>query len=281
MSKTKSALLDRQNKYLTPSLAYPIATEEEHIVPLLQREFTRAVVYRNPEFKFDDSRVMAMSDGGGIALPYWFNKNNPLRLFSGKRVHTDYLTDDVIIGESGDAKIFISPEAVSLFTARCNQLRDIFSRVFNEFTMTEGVVQRGFTLFTPKGGRGRSPELHIDNTILSLHWSAALASFSIHDGDLPDNVWNDLDIKNRKNLDPKIEADKIALEEIISRLIAIVPQLEMIDNQIGDVMFTKGQRDQDLLKSSIRQQMCVHVSSSTISQFGQAGFLMTPLMPNL
>jgi hypothetical protein len=279
MSNEKIRLSDWQEQYLTASKAYPIATTEKHIVPLLRREFTRAVVYRNPELAFDTTRVMALPDGGSIALPYWYNKSNPLRLFSGKEVHRDYLTDEKIIEESSQAKIFISPEAVSLFTLRCNQLRDMFTRVFNEFTSTEGIVQRGFTLFTPKGGRGRSPELHIDNTILTLHWAAALATLRLHDGDLSEDVWFDLDMKNRKHLDPKKESDKAILEEIISRLILAATECEMVENQIGDVMITKGQRDKDLSKSEVRSQMCVHVSSSSISQFGQAGFLMTPLMP--
>jgi hypothetical protein len=279
MSNEKPRLSDWQGQYLTASKAYPIATAEKHIVPLLRREFTRAVVYRNPELALDPTRVMALADGGSIALPYWYNKSNPLRLFSGKEVHKDYLTDNIIIEESSQAKILISPDAVSLFTSRCNQLRDMFTRVFNEYAPTEGVIQRGFTLFTPKGGRGRSPELHIDNTILTLHWAAALATLRLHDGNLSDEVWHDLSMLNRKHLDPKKDEDKLILEEIINRLISIVPELEMVENQIGDVMITKGQLGQDLSNAEVRRQMCVHVSSSSISQFGQAGFLMTPQMP--
>lgn len=279
MRHEKIRLSDWQEQYLTTSKAYPIATAEKYIVPLLRRDFTRAVVYRNPELAFDTTRVLALPDGERIALPYWYNKSNPLRLYSGKEVHRDYLTDGIIIDESSQAKIFISPEAVSLFTTRCNQLRDMFTRTFNEYAPTEGVIQRGFTLFTPKGGCGRSPELHIDNTILTLHWASALATLRLYDGDLPDEVWHDLNMLNRKYLDPQKDENKIILEEIIDRLISIVPQLDMLENQIGDVMITKGQLGLDLSKHEKRQQVCVHVSSSTIPANGQAGFLMTPQMP--
>lgn len=280
MSKEQGALSDWQEDYMTASRAYPIATREEHIVPLLRAPFCRAVTYRNPELAFDPSTVTAVNDQQ-LAQLYWKDANEARgRRASGRKVHVAHLSAEDIRTESDEAGIIIDPDAVQVFTDRCNVIRDMFGRVFDAYTQTEGVVQRGFTLFTPKGGRGRSPELHIDNTVLTVHWAAALATFRVHDGPLSEDVWNALNMTKRKLLDPKNPQDKEKLDEIFKFLTEQAATLDMAENKIGDIMITKGQRCVNLDDPVVRQQVCVHVSSPTIIENGQAGFLMTPQMPS-
>ena len=57
--------------------------------------------------------------------------------------------------------------------------------------------------------------------------------------------------------------------------------LDMRDNQIDDMMITKGQRGVDVSSPAVRKSMCVHVSSDTIIECGQAAYLMTPKMERI
>ncbi|MBL8640855.1 MAG: hypothetical protein JNL76_01930 [Alphaproteobacteria bacterium] len=252
--------------YLTSTKAYPIAYSEQDVMPLLRDPFCRAVVLRDPDFVFDAKEIQALRLED-LAQKYWEDATAPSgRLRSGETTHTSLLTVDDIRSESRVAGIVISETALSLFTERCNQIRALFGRVFEEYTGLRNTVLRGFTLFTPVGGRGRAPELHIDNTILSVHWSAALSTFRVCDGDIPDDIWDVLDPDTRKNYFH-------FLVDALKR-----HDLQTVENEIGDIMITKGQKGLDLSSRDVRQAVCVHASSDTIIQNGQAGFLMTPQM---
>lgn len=270
---TDTALSSWQEQYMTASEAYPIAVCEEHIVPLLKRNFTRAVVVRDATLVAYADRVSALHDDELAGL-YWYDENHPRkRRVSGQVVHTDYVTKSDIAAESAAAKIRLNESDIAAFTEKCNAIRDLFIRVYNAYTNQPFEVMRGFTLFTPQGGRGRSPELHIDNTILTVHWAAALATFRVYDGELDGDVWNALSHIERKKKSPEDQ------QRDFESLIELAKVLPMIENNVGDLMITKGQLGQDLSSPQVRQQMCVHVSSPTIQENGQAGFLMTPQMP--
>lgn len=252
--------------YLTSTKAYPIAYSEQDVMPLLRDPFCRAVVLRDPDFAFDAKEIQALHLED-LAQKYWEDATAPSgRLKSGQTTHTSLLTVDEIRSESRVAGIVISETALSLFTERCNQIRALFGRVFEKYTGFENTVLRGFALFTPVGGRGRAPELHIDNTILTVHWSAALSTLRLCDGDIPDDIWDVLDPDTRKNY-------FYFLVEALKR-----DDLQTVENAIGDIMITKGQKGLDLSSQEVRQAVCVHASSDTIIQNGQAGFLMTPQM---
>jgi hypothetical protein len=244
----------------------------------LLEPFTRAVCLRDPEFQLDRADFTIDPRCSSIALPYWLNKFDTARRFSGKIVHGENITPQDAIQESTEAGIIIAPHAVDKYTDICNQLRGLFTRAFNEYTNTEGIVQRGFTLFTPRGGVGRSRELHIDNTVLSLHYNGPLSTLSLYDGELSQDVWDALNMIKRKCLDTNNPNDKAILQEIIRFLIEQASILPMTENQPNDVMITIGQRDLDLDNPQVRRKVCVHVSSTSISANGQAGWLMTPLM---
>lgn len=272
---TDLALSNWQEQYMTASQAYPIVSCEKHIVPLLKNDFTRAVVVRHPALATYSDRVSVLPDDE-LADLYWHDENHPRkRRASGHIVHTNYLTVNDIIEESAAANIRLNEEDVTTFTHKCNEIRDLFARVYNAYTDRAFEAIRGFTLFTPIGGRGRSPELHIDNTILTIHWAAARATFRVHDGELDDDVWNALSMVERKKKTPEDQTKDF------ERLIALAndPSFAMVENQVGDLMITKGQLGLDLSDPIVRQQMCVHVSSPTIQERGQAGFLMTPQIP--
>jgi hypothetical protein len=244
---------DNSIRYLTDSPAYPIVTEESQIVPLLREPFTRAVCLRDPEFQLDRADFTIDPKCSSIALPYWRGKFDKTRKFSGKIPHREEVTRDNIIAESNEAGIIIASHAVDEFTDICNRLRGLFTRVFNAYTNTEGVVQRGFTLFTPHGGVGRSRELHIDNTVLTLHYNGPLSTLSLYDGDLSQDVWDALNMLKRKILDMNKPEDKEKLENIILFLIAEAARLPMFENEPNDVMITVGQLGLDLDDEAVRR----------------------------
>lgn len=273
---TDAALLNWREQYMSDSFAYPIVDREEHIVPLLKMPFTRAVVFRHKDLaKFAD-HVSVLPDQD-LAGKYWHDENQPRkRRASGQVIHLGYVSPDSIAAEAASANIKIREEDVAAFSNTCNVIRNLFTRVYKGYAPERplnGV--RGFTLFTPQGGQGRSPELHVDNTILTAHWAAARATFRVHDGALDDDVWNALSMIERRKKSPNDQAKDF--EKLMQ--LAIDPSFKMIENQVGDLMITKGQLGLDLSDIVVRQQMCVHVSSPTITTQGQAGFLMTPQMP--
>ena len=266
-------LSDWKEDYMTGTQSYPVTARQEFILPLLRLPFTRATILRDPEFQIDPSQI-SVKHNKEMASKYWADPTEERgRKASGKTIHYANITEEVIQNESSEAGIVLSSDAVQNMTEKCNKLRQMFTEVYNGYTDRAFKSMRGFTLFTPIGGQGRSPELHIDNTILTLHWAAALATFRVHDGLLDDKVWEALDMRRRKQKAPEEQSKDFSFLVDQARI------LDMTENQVGDVCFTKGQLGRDLGDKNARQSVCVHVSSPTIHQFGQAGFLMTPEMP--
>lgn len=263
-------------EYLTSTKSYPVTSDEKQIVPLLRDPFCRAVVFRSSELTFDPSGI-AVSPDPSLALRYWRDETAPRgRLASGRMVHTTEISEEQILQEAREANIeFLGSHALKNFTEICNKFRATFSNVFAEYSGVTNAGMRGFTLFTPIGGRGRSPELHADNTILTLHWAAAKASFPVSDCDLSENIWRMLDRNHQNSLSLEDRAANHA------RLIDMAADLPLVENKIGDVMITKGQLNRDLTNPDHRQGVCVHASSPSIIAKGQAGFLMTPKMPEI
>ena len=113
---------------------------------------------RDPTLKFDGSSVIAVPDAD-LARRYWRDEDEPRgRRSSGKINSEKDVSLAEVIAQARDANITMSEEAAAAFTARCNAYRGIFTRVFEGYTGLKDIPQRGFVLFTPVGGRGRSPE---------------------------------------------------------------------------------------------------------------------------
>lgn len=261
--------------YLFDNPAYPIVTRKQDIVPALHDPFCRAVTVRIPELAFDSSGISAAVEPD-LAKLYWRDEHHVRkRRASGDRNQDTPLTTRDVAHEIQEAKIKIDPATLIEFTSRCNIYRRIFTKAFEEYTGLRDIPHRDYTLFTPLGGQGRSPELHVDNTILTLHWSAALAKFSICNAQPDEATWAALDRKNQSAMTPEERARNFQfLVDAASN-----SALDIRDNRIDDMIITKGQRGLDLSDPVVRNGVCVHVSSKTIVQYGQAGFLMTPKMP--
>ena len=260
--------------FLFDNPAYPIVTREADLLTGLRDPFSRAVTLRDPQLAFDPSSVIAQPDAV-LAQKYWRDETAPRgRQASGRNTYEVDLTLADVLAEAQQARVYLSEEAAQQFTDRCNAYRRIFTQVFEGYTGLKDIPMRGYVLFTPVGGRGRSPELHIDNTILTLHWSAALSRFRICNGEPDEATWDALDRKKQDALSPD---EKSANFEFLVGA-ARNPALDMRDNEMGDMMITKGQRGLDVSKPEVRKAMCVHVSSDTIIECGQAAFLMTPKM---
>jgi hypothetical protein len=267
-----------QPDYLTMTESYPIVRQEEHIVPLLRNPFARAVILRDPKNCLSPSEEVNIVSDKELAARYWADESDPAmgRLMPGRIEHNEDVTTDGIRKESLEAKIYLSSAAVAWFTERCNHLRGLITQTYNDYTNNRPYrVISGYTLFTPKGGQGRAPEAHIDNTILTCHWGAALATLRLYDGFLCDETWDTMNMVKRK-LKPA-DQQKRDIDYLIK--LARQPDFMMSETQPGDVVFGKGQYGLDLDDSMSRASVCVHASSETIIQNGQAGFLMTPQMP--
>ena len=118
MSNGEQALSNWQQIYMTASAAYPIVSREEHIVPLLKRNFTRAVVIRHDALVMDAGRMSVLADSE-LADRYWYDEDEPRkRRASGKVVHTDYVTPNDIIAESAAANNRLNEADVSAFNQK-------------------------------------------------------------------------------------------------------------------------------------------------------------------
>lgn len=231
---------------------------------------------RAQEYCLDSSGINVV-ENIELAQKYWNDAEHARgRRASGQTVRREALTLDDVKQDSNEASIFLTDEFSLDFLERCNRLRELFRNIYEGYTKTPYKSLRSFTLFTPKRGRGRSPELHIDNTELTLHWATALATFSVHDGELGEDVWDALSVLKRKTLNPMSEKDKQVLDNQYKWLIELAQNLPMTENEIGDVMITKGQLGKDFEREANRAGVCVHVSSPSIIEFGQVGYLMTP-----
>lgn len=262
--------------YLHNDRGYPIITSRDDIVPALREPYTRAVVLRDPASPFDATEVRAANVPESVVASYWKDETHRRgRVAAGENSYLEPLTTSHIILESLQGGISLSDRAIVQMTERCNQYRDLFDEVFQKYTGLR-VPHRGYLLFTPEGGMGRSPELHVDNTVLTLHWSTALAKFSLYKGEPSERLWAALDRVRQDQLTPEERAENFRY--LVS--VASDPN-QTRDNDIGDVMLTKGQRGVNVSDPAVRQGLCAHASSQTIIQNGQAAYLMTPQMPKI
>lgn len=262
-------------KHLFNNYTLPVVEREADIVGLLKDPSKRAVTLRDPNLYFDPKHIRAIPNPD-LAEKYW---SDPAMEARGRRIsglngYDAPLSVKNVQSEADAASIHIDPAAVGTLTERCSQYRAIFSRVFEAYTGLRNTKMIGRILFTPQGGQGRSPEIHVDNTILTLHWSIALSELRIYHVPPTDEMWRALKGKQANVSDFQAARNK----DLLLRTARKSGPNKLGYNEIGDVVIGKGKRGKDLDRPKDRGECFVHTSSDRVKDFGQAAFLITPKM---
>lgn len=254
------------SEYLFENPAYPIVNSYRDVLPALRDPFCRAVTLRDPELAI--SPLIEAVPNPDLARKYGRSYFPMTEKSTGQILCESYIFEHDIKREAEDVSIEMDAVAVSDYVDISNHLRDIFIAVFEEFSGLKSSCIRGIPLFAPVAATGRAPHLHVDNNILTLHWSAALARLSIANGEPGEKTWKALDAKCSS-------LSALKRLEYLERAVHF-PEHDMRDNEIGDVVISKGQKLLNLANPKDRKSVCVHSSSSSIAENGQVAFLLAP-----
>jgi hypothetical protein len=258
--------------YLFDNPALPVIRSAEEILPALRRDFTRAVTFRHADYDFSNRAIRAVANFAETRA-YHLDAIDPRRRYAGRIGHTGAVDTEDVQRESAEAGIVLDGDTAADFATRCKTLRTLFSTILEDYTDGAIADTTARLLFTPKGGLGRAATLHVDNTILTLHWSAALAPLGVLNGEPDENLWQALDRRYKDGAGP---AELRRIGQILERA-DDDDMLDLRDNAIGDIVIGKGQRGRDLSQPEARREAFVHKSSAGITRSGQAAFVLTPL----
>ncbi len=252
--------------------AYPIVTSEADIIGAYGLPTTRAVILRDEQAWQQESEVfksgIIMNSNPELAKLYHsVNGDTNARRYAGDVSYTDVINAQQVFEEAGKAAIDVTPEAAVLFEARMNALRALYGRVHTElYGVHEDESIVGHAMFTPKGGTGRSPMMHVDDVRMTLHTTFSGATLKLLNGMTTDLLWDLMD-KTKSNALPPQSRD--ANDE---RLTAMTTDYmdEFSSAYLGDVILMKGQKEVDMSDPDTRREMGAHVSSPAISFQGQS-----------
>lgn len=262
--------------------AFPVTDDDtpSSLVALLSRVSTRAVALRVP-YLTETAKALApliRAPRTEIAQKYIVQSGASDReAFAGQKAYYIDFTADDISREAEQAGLEIDETAIDLLTCRVNRVRQIFTDVYRQSSGDETSPIGGHILFTPKGGIGRTPKIHVDNIPLTGHWAFALAPLDIMLEEPDEQMWAALDRRKQDSL-PVHERNQ--RDDWLSE-IATFRQADFGYTTVGDFIIMKGQRERDLEKSEHRAQVCVHKSSNLIPDMGQATALFFPRIPRI
>ncbi len=259
-------------EYLFNNIAYPIVASEDDVIEAFAEPSVRAVILRDDTLWQQDKQIIApgitMTDAPNVARRYHYDPSEEFnRKKAGDISYTDVINVSDMLEQSSIAAIDVAQGAADLLTQRVNEKRALFSRLhdrlFGSFD-DESVV--GHLMFTPKGGVGRAPMMHVDNVRMTMHTTYAGASLRLLNGMITDKLWDGMNHTKMHALPQDVRDHKEAELTFLTEQYAE----EFSGARIGDDIFMKGQLGKDLDDLEIRQSMGVHASSPYVSFQGQA-----------
>lgn len=260
--------------------SYVITARAHDIVQGLRDTHVKAVTYRNPVQARAQARLrdgITALDVPAIAQQYQMKDGLMREAKSGQIIHTKNFTPDEIAAQAAEAGIALNNDALLALTRDGNRSRTIYTSVYRDFTGDLKSPICAHVLFTPKGGTGRSPEIHADFLAVVGHKAVALSTLDLPEEDLGDAVWNSI---NRARLNDLSSEAQAAEKEKMVRL-GRMWQHKFRPTMLDDFVFVKGQRGRNLDLVEDRQQVGIHKSSGDIEENGQVAFLFFTRTPKL
>lgn len=252
--------------------AYPVMNSPEAISAALSCAETRGVVLKDHILKFGGDVFTAQHDEN-LAYTYSTSGINRPRKTAGRKQYAEVTAQD-ILSEAKEAGIKVSPYYSDTLAEAVNSMHGLFTEVYRSVWNDNETPVVSQLLFTPKGGIGRAPLVHIDNNRLTGHWAIALSGLDIMMSEPSSDLWNAL---NRTIHDATIGVDKALDIAVLEHTSQAQENFETTD--IGDMLFLKGQRGRNLNDEFERQQMSVHKSADAMRKHGQVGAMFYPKFP--
>lgn len=259
--------------------AFPIVESDQDVVEQLGRPDVRAVVYRNEaDAALHDFLKASVSAPANRQLAQAFSSTahySERPQYAGKERFLEPFSSDLILNESLAAGVVISEAAIEPLTRRMAEIREMYLTVYHATGGDPAHGTAGHLLFTPKGGDGRAPKVHVDYLPLTCHWAFALSPLDIMTEEPDEQMWMMLNRILYNKLDERAQQDW----DLWLTGISETRQADFSYSVVGDVIFSKGQRFRDLSRPEERAQVCVHKSSNLIPHMGQASALFYPILP--
>ena len=264
----------KMSKFLFNNKAFPIIAQPEDAAVLLDNGQIRAISYRSD----DVLAVMKAVNAGGVnfshnphnSAAFLPDKNGDRTRFPGERPYYRPVTAEDIQREAQESGVLVRPELIGTLAATMNSLKAMFTQTYRAYSGDQETPIVGHILVVQKGMPARAAAPHIDDVVLTGHWSSAPLDILTEE---PDEVlWEALDKIRRSAMPPDEQA------KVLRWLEKNVPEWQ--DNYMysnpGDFLIMKGQKGKDLSRREDQQQVCPHKSSALLPALGQVGFVCFP-----
>jgi hypothetical protein len=266
-------------KYLNNYYDYPITDQQAEALRFLRDDFSRAVILATPNLVFDSSLITDDSRFEG-ASQYWESDDPNLkfgRRIPGATTYTlqdppDYvegaqkLTTEKLGEEIRSAGLIISNQSLSALYNTMASAMSAFSDIVEQHIPKKEFTMRGWPVFAPIHGLGRTPLLHIDRTIITGLWYAGRAPAKAYIGEVPEHIW--------QALSPARENEHQNNIRLKSFTKSTSPH-DHIDFPVGSLIITRNNKESGMQDAAMRRIVCIH-KSGDIPQYGQAGLIMVP-----
>lgn len=277
---------------------YPITHSEQYALRALKDDFTKAVMLHIPELLFASNKLIDNPNYQG-ADKYWCQEGSNERRKPGQTTYVvkeqlseattknnaTVLTPEHIERESSEAGIFISKSDIHDLYDKMTLAIRTFSRITAQHTQNDNFYMRAWQMWAPMGGNGRSPTLHIDNTVITGLWYAGRTPADIYISDIPDRFWKALDATGKKAKGKHTQKKrKIYSEKLTRQLTEEADKSDLMKMPVGPLIITRnadkfnqeGQKvKRDYKNPIVQQTSCLH-KSGDMREKGQAGIVMVP-----
>ena len=276
-------------RYLNNNKDYPIVFSPKKVLPLLNDGSTRAVILQTPDFSFNPKKIKN-DPNFNDSDKYWRDDNHkegrrqPGEIAYTLKEHISDLTQEEgiqelllehIAQETKQAGILISDKGIAELHQKIIHAMHVFSNIVEKHTNNKNFYMRCWQMWSPVGGQGRSPTLHIDNTAITALWYAARTPADVYTGTIPENVWPALDPANKYKNKFKGRA-KDFTQTIHPKELMPLPLHSLIVTRNAKETTPDGEivtRSMD--KKHVRRTVCPH-KSGDLRKHGQAGIVLIP-----
>lgn len=246
------------------------------VVTLFNTTNARAVIIDDGALTFDPTEIQ--DNPQPIDTDLYWRESYDERKKPGPNVYTletryslKTLTPNVIQKEAIEAGLTISTKALQDFYEKSVHAMQLFSQIVQDYTQTDKFYMRCVPVFSPIGGQGRAPILHIDRTPLTGLWYASRAPAQIYTGHIPQEIWAALNPlhNNHHQENPLLQEFTRQAEQ----------GSDLHDLPLGKLIIARNSKEENLLDPRVQRQVCLH-RSGDIPEKGQAGIIMTPKFIN-
>jgi hypothetical protein len=288
--------------YYKNQRSYPLATSTEHAVQLLNSNKVKAALIFDEQYKLPVNDIQDIQPN--VVSQWWTSVEQPKKEFVSPGEVT-YVVDSASVdalkrlgqqprlldrasveAELKAAGLHMTPDALNQLHQKMLNAIAGFSNVFQEYMDIDSdeFVTRTWQIFAPKGALGRTPNLHIDHSVLSGLWYpyANRAPAQAYIGETSEQLWSALQPSKKGKSRGKASNKDRQNNMILRKFTADASPKDFMTFPDGALIVAKNLKGKsmppsyrDLSDKKVRQSICLH-KSGDVAKMGQVGLIMIP-----